>query len=402
MPKASRRKGASENDQDNSSSLFMEQERVLNTYDNGTDFPSSFKVFKLSEFAKNLKIDIVSESEDGMVLEFDLIHVEAPIANALRRVLIAEVPTMALEKIYLYQNTSVIQDEVLCHRLGLLPVKADPRFFEWPDKRVVEVNAEGVDVDEEPAGEQEKNLIFSIDVTCKVNKSADPAATNPKDRFDNSHVYTNAFKWVPIGEQKETFSMDKPRMVNDDILVAKLRPGQQIEARCHCVKGVGRDHAKFSPVATATYRLLPTIKLKEKITGEAAERLQASFSQGVVDIVEQKGEKLKEKITGEAAERLQASFSQGVVDIVEQKGEKVAKVVDARRDTCSRNVLRHEDLAQKVELSRKKDHFIFSVESTGALKSSELVVEACKVMEAKALGLKQLIEEQLNIIEKME
>lgn len=43
-------------------------------------------------------------------------------------------------------------------------------------------------------------------------------------------------------------------MVHDDILVAKMRPGQQIEASCHAVKGIGRDHAKFSPVATATYR----------------------------------------------------------------------------------------------------------------------------------------------------
>ncbi|TKR86487.1 hypothetical protein L596_011073 [Steinernema carpocapsae] len=227
--------------------LVMQQERVLNTYDNGTDFPSTAKRFKLKDFDKKLKIDIVNEDEDGMVLEFDLIHVEAPIANALRRVLLAEVPTMALEKIYLYQNTSVIQDEVLCHRLGLLPVKADPRLFDWPTKRVVEVNAEGVDCEEEPEGDPERNLIFAINVSCTVNKEADPAATNPKDRFYNSHVYSDAFKWVPVGDQNEKLA-EKPRLVNDDILVAKLRPGQQIEARCHCVKGVGRDHAKFSPL----------------------------------------------------------------------------------------------------------------------------------------------------------
>lgn len=55
----------------------------------------------------------VNESRDGFELEFDLIHVEAPIANALRRVLIAEVPTMAIEKVYLYQNTSIIQVRLL-------------------------------------------------------------------------------------------------------------------------------------------------------------------------------------------------------------------------------------------------------------------------------------------------
>ena len=53
--------------------------------------------------------------------------------------------------------------------------------------------------------------------------------------------------------------------------------------RCHCVKGIGRDHAKFSPVATATYRMLPQIKLKRRnFTDDQAKRLQSSFSNGVI------------------------------------------------------------------------------------------------------------------------
>jgi len=64
-------------------------------------------------------------------MEFDLVGVDASIANALRRILIAEVPTMAIENVYVFQNTSVIQDEVLAHRLGLIPIKADPGKFGW-------------------------------------------------------------------------------------------------------------------------------------------------------------------------------------------------------------------------------------------------------------------------------
>lgn len=51
-------------------------------------------------------------------------------ANALRRIMIAEVPTMAFHKVFLYQNTSVLPDELLIHRLGLLPVKVDCNDFE--------------------------------------------------------------------------------------------------------------------------------------------------------------------------------------------------------------------------------------------------------------------------------
>ncbi len=41
-----------------------------------------------------------------------------------------KVPTVAIETVYIRDNTSMIQDEVLAHRLGLIPIKADPRKFE--------------------------------------------------------------------------------------------------------------------------------------------------------------------------------------------------------------------------------------------------------------------------------
>lgn len=46
----------------------------------------------------------------------------------------------------------------------------------------------------------------------------------------------------------------------------------------------GQDHAKFSPVATASYRLLPEITLMETVEGEKAERLKRCFSPGVIEV----------------------------------------------------------------------------------------------------------------------
>lgn len=351
-----------------SDEIVMKEEVVLNTYDECTDYISydDTKSFSISDYCHQIQVAIVNESTDKMTLEFDVTRIEAPIANALRRILIAEVPTMALEKIYLYQNTSVIQDEVLCHRLGLLPLRVDPRNFQFPTEKVIGINEKGVDCDEEPQGDPSRNLIFKINVSCTKNRNALPTATEPKQLYHNSSVYSRAFEWVPIGEQEEKYNKkNAPKMVSEDILVAKLRPGQEIEASCHAVKGIGRDHAKFSPVATASYRLLPTIRLNAEVSGEAAERLQSVFSEGVIGI--------------------------------EKKGAKrIAVVKDARKDTCSRNVFRHEDLAQVVQLGKNKQHFIFSVESTGALESAELVVEACKVMETKCRSLRKQIEALLQ------
>ena len=59
------------------------------------------------------------------------------IANAFRRILISEVPTMAIEKVFIVNNTSIIQDEVFAHRLGLVPIRADPRLFEYKSESEV-------------------------------------------------------------------------------------------------------------------------------------------------------------------------------------------------------------------------------------------------------------------------
>lgn len=54
---------------------------------------------------------------------------------------------------------------------------------------------------------------------------------------------------------------------------------------------LGKDHAKFSPVATASYRLLPEIILLEPVEGEKAERLKNCFSPGVIDLEDHHGMK---------------------------------------------------------------------------------------------------------------
>jgi DNA-directed RNA polymerase I and III subunit RPAC1 len=71
----------------------------------------------------------VSETPEEFV--FELIGVDAPIANALRRILLSEVPSVAIDTVFITRNTSILQDEVLAHRLGLIPLSIDPRQFEF-------------------------------------------------------------------------------------------------------------------------------------------------------------------------------------------------------------------------------------------------------------------------------
>lgn len=77
------------------------------------------------QYLQDIQVDIKHRSDEE--IEFDLIGVDASIANAYRRIMIAEVPIMAIEKVYMMNNTSIMPDDVLAHRMGLIPIKADPR-----------------------------------------------------------------------------------------------------------------------------------------------------------------------------------------------------------------------------------------------------------------------------------
>ncbi|CAN0300960.1 unnamed protein product, partial [Phaeothamnion confervicola] len=87
-------------------------------------------------------------------------------------------------------------------------------------------------------------------------------------------VYSSDLQWVCSGNQDLVFP-NGVRPVHEDILLAKLRPGQSIQCEAHCNKGVGKDHAKYSPVATASYRLLPEVTIVGDVRGDDARELVA-------------------------------------------------------------------------------------------------------------------------------
>lgn len=85
--------------------------------------------FNMKTFKKKFKVVVVRY--EGYEMEFDLIGIHPFLANTFRRLMLSDVPSMAIEKVHIYNNTTIIQDEVLAHRLGLIPLKADPRLFEF-------------------------------------------------------------------------------------------------------------------------------------------------------------------------------------------------------------------------------------------------------------------------------
>ncbi|XP_027336559.1 DNA-directed RNA polymerases I and III subunit RPAC1 [Abrus precatorius] len=307
---------------------------------------------QLDNFSQNFKVEVKELKDD--FLEFDMIGIDPAIANAFRRILIAEVPTMAIERVYIANNTSVIQDEVLAHRLGLIPIRADPRLFEYPE------NAGG--------DKNEKNtIVFKLHVRCqrghpRITVKSDKLKWLPngsellcEDAKPNAGSKPKTFTSFTCSQDSlPEFSSDPLRPTDLDIILAKLGPGQEIELEAHAVKGIGKTHAKWSPVATAWYRMLPEVILLEDVEDELAEELTKKCPVKVFDIE----------------------------DI--GKGRRRARVAEPRKCTLCRECIRGgKEWEDRVSLRRVKDHFIFTIESTGALSPEVLFTEAVKILEDK-------------------
>ena len=187
-------------------------------------------------FSKLTNIEIKSKTKEEIV--FDITGIDPTLVNTLRRIMIAEVPTMAIETVIINQNTSIIPDEVLAHRLGLIPILADANDFE--EKK-------------EDEDFNEKNCLkFNLKVKCEKGKNG---------KIINEQIFSKDLNIEFLGDQKNKFYDNKNNnykvgLVHDDIYLNKLAPGMEIDLVCYCVKGIGRTHAKWSPVCTAYYKLL--------------------------------------------------------------------------------------------------------------------------------------------------
>ncbi|KAK7247232.1 hypothetical protein RIF29_42110 [Crotalaria pallida] len=297
---------------------------------------------RLDNFCENFKVKVNRLTDD--TIEFDMIGIDPALANAFRRILIAEVPTMAIERVYIANNTSLIQDEVLAHRLGLIPISADPRLFEYPENAGDEKN--------------EKNtIVFKLHVQCPINKEDKTRQTRITDFKAKRNVDSKPKTFTSFSCSQDSlpeFSSNPPRPTYLDIKLARLGAGQEIELEAHAVKGMGKTHAKWSPVATAWYRMLPEIVLLKDVEDKLAEELVNKCLQHVFDI---------EDIGG---------------------GKRKATVKNPRNCTLCRECIRGgKEWEDRISLRRVKGHFIFTVESTGALPPEVLFTEAVKILEDK-------------------
>jgi DNA-directed RNA polymerase II subunit RPB3 len=161
------------------------------------------------------------------------------LANSVRRTMLAEIPTIAIDMVDITVNSSVLPDEFLAHRLGLIPLKSS-----------------GV-------GAQPSNLNYTRDcdncddhceycsVTLKLHVKCE----------GENNVVVYARDLVRQGNRPDDVGMP---VLSDDkgAQIAKLRQGQEIDLTCIAKKGFAKEHAKWAPSAAIGFEYDPNNYLR--------------------------------------------------------------------------------------------------------------------------------------------
>lgn len=154
-----------------------------------------------------MKIKILEK--DNLKIKFQLEGASLAFANALRRTCMTDVPTYAIDNVTFLENTSVLYDEILAHRLGLVPLVS-----ELPTDLLLAKKGTSVKF----TLAKEGGVIYSSDLKTK-DKAVKPA--------------------------------------HDTIPLVKLTPEQKVVLEAEATLGTGKEHAKWQPTTICSYSCPP-------------------------------------------------------------------------------------------------------------------------------------------------
>ncbi|KAI8914956.1 DNA-directed RNA polymerase [Powellomyces hirtus] len=230
---------------------------------------------------------------------FVLSNTDLALANALRRVMIAEVPTIAIDLVDFETNTTVLADEFIAHRLGLIPIES--------------TQASSLNYRHECACVPycaECSVEFTLNASCQ---SEGTMSVYSRDLI-SSHPSIDTYFEDPSEK---------------GVLIAKLRKGQSLSVKAIARKGTGKEHAKWAPCTGVAFEYDPHNRLRHT-TYWHEEDVKSEWP----------------------------------------KSEKALEEPEPKDD-------------EPFDYKAKPDRFYFTVESTGALPPTVIVVQGLEVLQRK-------------------
>ena len=174
-----------------------------------------------------MEIEVLEKNDTSMRLIVR--EADVPLMNALRRIVISEVPSMAVDEIVIIENSSIMQDEIIAHRLGLIPLKTDLDSYNLPEECPCESE-------------------FGCNL-CRVTLTIDAEAKEGTRTVYSGELVSENPDVVPV---------------SDRIPLTKLAKGQKLKLEAYARLGRGKNHAKWQPVSMCAYKYFPKIEVASK------------------------------------------------------------------------------------------------------------------------------------------
>ncbi len=275
-----------------------------------------------------MKAKIMEKNDYTLKILFE--DVPSELLSGIRRAIMQEVPSMAIDSILVLENNSVLHDEVLAHRLGMIPLISDKALEKY----------------ESP----EKCMECSTCENCYTRLYLE-VSNEDKDELV---VYSGDFR----PEDPDV----KPVYPNIPIVV--LGKGQKIVIEAEVRLGRGKEHIKWSPVSIATLISVPEIHydVREAIEEDLEKCLSCirNYSEEIADEIKKN--------------------KKGKITLYQFKNTSILRFCEEKH--CK-------NLIKIKYLDNKR---ILTIESTGSLKPEKIVFEAIKILEEKTRKMQSIIQ----------
>ncbi|ELQ76725.1 DNA-directed RNA polymerase [Trachipleistophora hominis] len=225
------------------------------------------------------KIHIKINNHTSTSLQLTISNAPLPFLNALRRTILEEIPAVAISKIIFHKYVGIVPEEVLAHRLGLVPIFCDALLL--VDSAVPTRNS---------------------CVRMRIRKrGADGGVWVRSDDIEVVHFDSGRrmCSWSRAVEEDDgleevdgdgianaldhTYNANLP-MIKPGVLITKLGPNQCLDAEMYATRGTAKEHAKYSSVNICYYRMHPILTLNRSFKNEDAHLLKKRFKDGVIGI----------------------------------------------------------------------------------------------------------------------